>query len=65
MFARVLFSTFLLGLMGGCHGGSSVADSAPRKRDAMISLGDSLGPLREGFNAEKDRVRVVAILSPT
>lgn len=31
----------------------------------LISLSASLAPLREEFNANKDRFRVVALLSPT
>ena len=31
----------------------------------LISLADSLEPLRRQFNAEKDKPRVLAILSPT
>lgn len=65
MIPRVLVSAFLMVSMGGCHGGSSAADSAGRQGDAMISLGESLGPLREGFNSEKGRARVLVLLSPT
>jgi hypothetical protein len=33
--------------------------------EPLISLADSLDALRERFNAEKDKPRVLAILSPT
>ncbi len=33
--------------------------------DVLISLEDSVEPLRKRFNAEADKPRVVAILSPT
>ncbi len=32
---------------------------------SLISLGESLAPLKERFNAAVDKPRVVAILSPT
>ena len=35
------------------------------KSPALISLADSLEPLRDGFNRATDKPRVVAILSPT
>ncbi len=31
----------------------------------LVSLADSLSALQEGFNADKDRPRLVAIFSPT
>ena len=31
----------------------------------VISLADSLAPLQARFNADKDKIRVVALLSPT
>ncbi len=31
----------------------------------LISLAESLDPLRDGFNRARDKPRVVAILSPT
>ena len=37
----------------------------PVGRSALISLADSLAPLKEHFNAAADRPRVLAILSPT
>ena len=32
---------------------------------ALISLAESLEPLRDGFNRAADKLRVIAILSPT
>ncbi|HEY3245488.1 MAG TPA: hypothetical protein VGM03_19265 [Phycisphaerae bacterium] len=31
----------------------------------LVSLGDSVSPLRERFNAERQKLRFVALLSPT
>ena len=46
----------LLLALAGCHSGSG--------RMEMIDTNGSLQPLRGRFNAERDRVRVVALLSP-
>ena len=37
----------------------------PEGSMTLISLADSLQPLRERFNSEKDKHRFIAILSPT
>ncbi len=37
----------------------------PEESTALISLTDSLQPLREWFNSQKDKHRFIAILSPT
>ena len=42
---------------------STVASGKPAGR--VISLGDSLAPLQHRFNADKNKVRLVALLSPT
>ena len=57
-------------LQSGCAGaGQSCGDAAPKPRDAtpreVTVLGDDLSPLRTAFNAESDRWRVVALVSPT
>ena len=31
----------------------------------MVSLADTLAPLRVRFNSDKDKLRLVALLSPT
>ena len=41
------------------------APAADTKSPALISLAESLEPLRDGFNRATDKPRVVAILSPT
>lgn len=38
--------------------------SATAKRTNMIMMNESMEPLRERFNAEKDRSRIVALFSP-
>ena len=37
----------------------------PIGRSSLISLADSLAPLKERFNAAADQPRVLVILSPT
>ncbi len=66
------FSTLTLlgitGLAAGCHGAeiqSNEARPVVMESEPLISLADSLKPLRDQFNAEKDKPRVLAILSPT
>ena len=66
------FSTLTLlgiaGLAAVCHGAeipSKDARPVVMESEPLISLADSLEPLRDRFNAEKDKPRVLAILSPT
>ncbi len=66
------FSTLTLlgiaGLAAACHSAeiqSNEARPVDMESKALISLADSLEPLRRQFNAEKDKPRVLAILSPT
>ena len=50
----------------GCGGGgSAVAEDAGDPSIILASLGESLDPLIERFNADKDELRFVALLSPT
>lgn len=53
--AVVVSVSFLIALTG-CQGTA--------KRSNMIVLGESMEPLRERFNAEKHRPRIVALFSP-
>ena len=41
------------------------ARSLHKKEPKLTSLSESLGPLVERFNDDKDQVRVLALLSPT
>lgn len=43
----------------------SSAQTLPNEASRLISLRDSLLPLQERFNADHDKLRLVAILSPT
>ena len=45
--------------------GPALASAQTVEAEPMISLGDSLAPLQAQFNADKDKTRVVALLSPT
>ena len=48
----------------GCaasRGGKSSGQAAAR----LAVLGDSIDPLRQQFNADKDKLRVLALFSPT
>ena len=45
--------------------GASDARSPHKKEPKLTSLSESLGPLAERFNDDKDQVRVLALLSPT
>lgn len=44
---------------------SSYTDAKTSDDPRLTSLADSLEPLREHFNAHKDKYRFVALLSPT
>ncbi len=35
------------------------------ERQAFVSLGDSIAPLIDHFNADKEKVRFLTVLSPT
>lgn len=43
----------------------SYANADPSPEPALISLEKSIAPLRDYFNANKDKYRFVALLSPT
>ncbi len=45
--------------------GAGDARSPHKKEPKLTSLSESLGPLVERFNGDKDQVRVLALLSPT
>ncbi|HKQ50280.1 MAG TPA: hypothetical protein VJZ71_19560 [Phycisphaerae bacterium] len=49
--AVALFPLYL----GGCASGPS----------RLVTLGDSIEPVRSTFNADRDKPRVVAVFSPT
>ncbi len=52
--------------LSSCFAAPGLAAPADDTRSSpLISLADSLEPLREGFNRATDKPRVVAILSPT
>ena len=58
----------IAGLAAACHSAeipSNEARPVDMESEPLISLADSLEPLRDRFNAEKDKPRVLAILSPT
>lgn len=66
------FSTLTLlgiaGLAAGCHSAeiqSNEASPVVMESKLLVSLADSLEPLRDRFNAAKDKPRFVALLSPT
>ena len=70
------FSSQLLGLIAiwftatlGCGSSTPVAtpspESAIRNEEGMISLDNSLEPLIDLFNSDRDKPRVVVIVSPT
>jgi len=48
----------------GCA--SSLGGKSPRQTpERMTILNDSIDPLREQFNADKEKLRVLALFSPT
>ncbi len=51
--------------LAGGEAASSASAEASGAETGVISLSDSLAPLRERFNRARDRFRLVAILSPT
>jgi len=68
------FVTLLLLLGSACthpareasRGAEGRGDRTPRTgSDRLTSLADSIAPLRDQFNAERDKLRLVALLSPT
>lgn len=75
---RIVLATCALLFAGGCvstKGGNSPAPcgkcggaykvSNPRGEGTLISLADSLAPLQNRFNADKDKARLIALVSPT
>ena len=70
------FPSHLLGFLAisltatlGCGSSTPVAtpseESAIRDEEGMISLDNSLEPLIDLFNSDRDKPRVVVIVSPT
>ncbi len=59
--AFVLFGCLLL---AGCAANGGAKSSAKKNAPTTV-LADSLAPLRQQFNADKDKLRVLALLSPT
>jgi len=65
--ARILTAAglvLLAGLLSGCVS-RPAANSSGRVKAGMTLLTDSLEPLREQFNSDKDKLRVLALFSPT
>jgi len=60
--ASVALFTCLLG--AGCASGRG-GKSSGQTAEPMTVLTDSIEPLRQQFNAEKDKLRVLALFSPT
>ena len=59
-----------LAMLCGLAAMSAITGNASAQADddakiEMITLGDSLQPVIDRFNAEKDKPRIVALLSPT
>ncbi len=78
MKTRIVLATCALLFAGGCvasKGGNTPAPcgkcgpafkvSNPGGEGTLISLADSLAPLQHRFNADKDKARLVALVSPT
>ena len=61
-FARLVPSLILAVAMGA---GPAAAWAAEAKKIDFVSLESSLTPLEQYFNANKDRPRVLVLLSPT
>ncbi len=66
-----LFAALLVGMSSGCRttgsrvGSSHLQGHDPASRSAPTVVLDSLAPLRDRFNGETHKIRVVAIFSPT
>lgn len=61
-FARLIPSLILAAAVGI---GPATAWAAEAKKIEMTSLESSLAPLEQYFNANKDRTRILVLLSPT
>ena len=64
LFSAAATAVFCCLLGVGCvaiRGGKSSGQAAMR----LAVLGDSIEPLLQQFNADKDKLRVLALLSPT
>ena len=62
--AAAAFALLTYLFVAGCA--STGGDSSSAKNNArMTDLADSLEPLREQFNADKEKLRALALLSPT
>ena len=62
-FARLIPSLILAAAAVGI--GPATAWAAEAKKVEMVSLESSLAPLEQYFNANKDRTRILVLLSPT
>ena len=49
----------------GSGGSSGDGETASGEAATLTSLANSIAPLKEAFNANRDKIRVVALLSPT
>ncbi len=61
-FARLIPSLILAVAVGL---GSATAWAAEAKKIELVSLESSLTPLEQYFNANKNRTRILVLLSPT
>ena len=52
-------------LLGAGCASSRGGESSAQARARMTVLSNSIEPLRQQFNADKDRLRVLALFSPT
>jgi hypothetical protein len=63
---RILTTLVLLAglFVSGCASRTG-ANSSGKADPRITTLADSVEPLREQFNADKDKLRVLALFSPT
>lgn len=68
-FLRIILLTIIAGIMlpmlGMLIDSKSSANASTPNQQSLISLEKSIAPLRDHFNANKDKYRFVALLSPT
>ena len=65
MTARAGLAALSGALIVGTIAGETAAQADDEAAIEMVTLGGSLQPLIDRFNAEKDKPRIVALLSPT